>query len=180
MDTDTTAFFNTNTLSIFKPKDRWRPPCSSRTKSKLITRHGPGYWKKAPRLMEFLPAIADNMEEGGERSPKASCATQRFTGDDLKVLESQGRRDRRCHAEVPGHRGSRPVFVQSAQPNLGVHGGRAAGGAGNGINVPDVQDAIDTAVGGKACPHRCSRAKPALRLGGAFSAPYRSTKEAIV
>ncbi len=98
-------------------------------------------------LWNFSQPIADNMEEAVS-GVKGELAIKIY-GDDLRTLEAEGRRDRRRDAHrFPASRIS-GLFRVIGQPNLNSSW-TATQAARYGINVADVQDAIETAVGGKA------------------------------
>ncbi len=69
------------------------------------------------------------------------------------------------------------LFRVIGQPNLEFHVDRDAA-ARYGINVADVQDAIETAVGGKAVS-QVLQGEQRYDLVVRYQAPYRDTKEAI-
>src|SRR3984885_14276398 len=94
----------------------------------------------------FSQPISDNLEEA-VTGVKGAVAVKIY-GDDLKTLESKG------DAIVGVMRGVRGVedlglFRVLGQPNLNFEVDRDAA-ARFGMNVSDVQDAIQTAVGGNA------------------------------
>ena len=69
------------------------------------------------------------------------------------------------------------LFRVSGQPNLNFTVDREAA-ARYGINVSDVQDAIETAVGGKAVS-QVLQGEQRYDLVVRYQAPYRDTQEAI-
>ena len=97
-------------------------------------------------IWNFSQPIADNMEEAVS-GVKGELAAKMY-GDDLQTLEDEGRPDCRGDAAGQRHSGS-GVFRVLGQPNLNFTVDRDAA-ARYQINVADVQDAIQTAVGGNA------------------------------
>ncbi len=70
-------------------------------------------------------------------------------GNDLKTLEDKGERDHRlCMSKIPGITDVK-LYRDFGQPNLNFTIDRQQA-ARFGINVTDIQDAVETAVGGKA------------------------------
>jgi cobalt-zinc-cadmium resistance protein CzcA len=124
-------------------------------------------------LWNFSQPIADNMEEAVS-GVKGQLAIKIY-GDDLKTLEAKGDEIVNVMKTVPGVR-SRPVpRDRPAQP--GVHGGSRQGRALSAQRA-DVQDAIETAVGGKAVS-QVLQGEQRYDLVVRYQAPYRNTKEAI-
>jgi len=97
-------------------------------------------------LWNFSQPIADNMEEAMS-GVKGELAIKLF-GSDLKELESIADRIVGLMSQVRGVQ-DLGVFRVIGQPNLNLIVDRAKADR-FGINVSDVQDAIETAVGGKA------------------------------
>ena len=171
--TDTTGFFNTEYFIDLKPKEQWRP-VFRQNKEELIAAMDRELEKIPGALWNFSQPIADNMEEAVS-GVKGQLAIKIY-GDDLKTLEAKGDEIVNVMRTVPGV-ADLGLFRVIGQPNLEFEVDRAKA-ARYGINVSDVQDAIETAVGGKAVtPGTAGRA--ALRPGGALSGAVPHTKEAI-
>jgi cobalt-zinc-cadmium resistance protein CzcA len=122
----------------------------------------------------FSQPIADNVEEAVS-GVKGELSVKIF-GDDLKTLEAKGNQVVNIMSGIPGVQ-DLGLFRVIGQPNLTFTVDRQAA-ARWGINVSDVQDAIQTAVGGGAVSqvlHGEARYDLALR----YQKPYRDTKEAI-
>ncbi len=98
-------------------------------------------------------------------------------GDDLKTLEQNGDRDRERHADASKASRILGLFRVIGQPNLNFTVDRAAA-ARYQINVADVQDAIQTAVGGNPVS-QVLQGEQRYDLVLRYEAPYRDTKEAI-
>jgi cobalt-zinc-cadmium resistance protein CzcA len=97
-------------------------------------------------------------------------------GDDLKTLEATGDHIVSVLRTVPGV-ADLGLFRVIGQPNLEFVVDRQQA-ARYGINVADVQDAIETAVGGKAVS-QVLQGEQRYDLVVRYQAPYRSTKESI-
>ncbi len=113
----------------------------------------------------FSQPISDNMEEAVS-GVKGELAVKIY-GDDLRTLEAEGRPDRRRDERGEG-RADLGLFRVIGQPNLNFTVNRAAA-ARYGINVADIQDAIQTAVGGNAGDPGAGW-RGAVRRGAALSA----------
>ena len=171
--TDTTGFFNTEYFVDLKPKEQWRP-VFRQDKEELIAAMNRELDKIPGVIWNFSQPISDNMEEAVS-GVKGELAIKVY-GDDLKTLEEKGDQIVSVMRTVPGIE-DLGLFRVLGQPNLNFTVDRDAA-ARYQINVADVQDAIQTAVGGNALT-QVLRGRTALRPGDALSAEYRDTKEAI-
>jgi len=171
--TDTTGFFNTEFFVDLKPKERWRP-VFQRNKEELVAAMDRELEKIPGALWNFSQPIADNMEEAVS-GVKGQLAIKIY-GDDLKVLEAKGEEIVSVMHTVRGI-ADLGLFRVIGQPNLEFQVDRARA-ARYGINVADVQDAIETAVGGKAVT-QVLQGEQRYDLVVRYQAPYRSTREAI-
>ena len=162
--TDTTGFFNTEYFVDLKPKEKWRP-VFHQDKEKLIEAMGRELDKVPGTLWNFSQPISDNMEEAVS-GVKGELAIKLY-GDDLKTLEDTGDKIVDVMRTVPGVE-DLGLFRVLGQPNLNFTVDRKAA-ARYQINVGDVQDAIQTAVGGNALTQVLRRGA-ALRSGAALSA----------
>jgi heavy metal efflux system protein len=171
--TDTTGFFNTEYFVDLKPKAEWRP-VFHQDKETLIAAMDRELEKIPGALWNFSQPIADNMEEAVS-GVKGQLAIKIY-GDDLKTLESKGDEIVRVMHTVPGI-ADLGLFRVIGQPNLQFVVDRREA-ARYGINVADVQDAIETAVGGKAVS-QVLQGEQRYDLMVRYQAPARSTKEAI-
>jgi cobalt-zinc-cadmium resistance protein CzcA len=97
-------------------------------------------------------------------------------GDDLKVLEEKGEQIVGIMGRIPGIQ-DLGLFRVIGQPNLNLTIDRQEA-ARHQINVADVQDAIETAVGGKAVS-QILQGEQRYDLVLRYQEPYRNTKEAI-
>jgi cobalt-zinc-cadmium resistance protein CzcA len=171
--TDTTGFFNTEYFVDLLPKEKWRP-VFHQDKEKLIAAMNHELEKIPGVIWNFSQPISDNLEEAVS-GVKGALAVKIY-GDDLKTLEEKGDQ---VVSVMQGIRGVQDLglFRVLGQPNLdfAVDRDRAAR---FGINVSDVQDAIQTAVGGNALTQVLigeQRYDLVLR----YLPEYRDTKEAI-
>ena len=94
----------------------------------------------------FSQPISDNVEEAVS-GVKGELAVKLF-GKDLKVLEQKADEMQNVMGKIPGV-ADLGTFQVRGQPNVNLVVNRAAADR-FGINVSDVQDAVETAVGGKA------------------------------
>jgi cobalt-zinc-cadmium resistance protein CzcA len=171
--TDTTGFFNTEYFVNLKPKEQWRP-IFHQNKDDLIASMNQQLEKMPGVIWGFSQPIEDNMEEAvsgvkGELSVK-------IYGDDFKTLEQKGNDVVSVMSKVPGVK-DLGLFRIIGQPNLTFTVDRKAA-ARWGINVADVQDAIQTAVGGGNVGE-VLKGEAQFDLMLRYQKPYRDTKEAI-
>jgi cobalt-zinc-cadmium resistance protein CzcA len=143
--TDTTGFFNTEYFVDLRPKEQWRAVFGE-DKERLITAMNRELEKIPGVLWNFSQPIEDNMEEAVS-GVKGELAIKLYGGD-LSVLEAKGEEVVEVMRRIPGIE-DLGLFRVLGQPNLNitVERRRAARFA---INIADVQDAVETAVGGKA------------------------------
>ncbi|MGB7722665.1 MAG: efflux RND transporter permease subunit, partial [Bryobacteraceae bacterium] len=171
--TDTTGFFNTEYYVGLKPKEQWRP-AFHRHKDELIAGINRELEKIPGVLWNFSQPIEDNMEEAVS-GVKGELATKIY-GDDLKVLEDKADKIVKIMRGVRGIE-DLGVFRVLGQPNLNVTVDRRQA-ARYQINVADVQDAIQTAVGGNALT-QVLQGEARYDLVMRYLPQYRNTKEAI-
>ncbi len=171
--TDTTGFFNTEYFVDLKPKDQWRP-AFHQNKDELIAAMNRELGKMPGVIWNFSQPISDNVEEAVS-GVKGELAVKVY-GDDLKTLEDKGNQIVSIMGQIKGVQ-DLGLFRVLGQPNLDYTVDRAAA-ARYGINVADVQDAIQTAVGGNAVTQLLqgeARYDVVIR----YLPQYRSTQEAI-
>jgi heavy metal efflux system protein len=141
--TDATGFFNTEYFVDLKPRDQWRP--RFRGRKELLIEAMDKEVEKIPGVeWGFSQPIADNMEEAVS-GVKGELAVKIF-GSDLRDLEQKGEEIMAAMKGVPGV-ADLGLFRVLGQPNVDIKINRAKADR-YGINVSDVQDAIQTAVGG--------------------------------
>jgi cobalt-zinc-cadmium resistance protein CzcA len=171
--TDTAGFFNTEYFVDLKPKDQWRP-VFHQNKEELIQAMDRELEKTPGALWNFSQPIADNMEEAVS-GVKGQLAIKIY-GDDLKTLEAKGDEIVSVMRTVPGI-SDLGLFRVIGQPNLEFEVDRDQA-ARYGLNVADVQDAIETAVGGKAVT-QVLQGEQRYDMVVRYQAPYRNTQQAI-
>ena len=171
--TDTTGFYNTEYFVGLKPKDQWRPVFHE-NKDELIAAMHRELDKIPGVVWGFSQPIEDNMEEAVS-GVKGELATKVY-GDDLKTLEDKATEIAGAMRQVKGIE-DLGVFRVLGQPNLNVTVDRQQA-ARYQINVADVQDAIQTAVGGNALT-QVLQGEARYDLVLRYLAQYRDEKEAI-
>ena len=171
--TDATGFFDTEYFVDLKPKDKWRP-VFGKSKENLIASMNHQLEQIPGVIWGFSQPIEDNMEEAVS-GVKGELSVKIF-GDDLKVLQQKGTEVVNVMSKVPGV-ADLGLFQLTGQPNLTFTVDRAAA-ARYQINVADIQDAIQTAVGGNAVSQVLDgEARYDLVLR--YQKQYRDTKQAI-
>jgi cobalt-zinc-cadmium resistance protein CzcA len=171
--TDTTGFFNTEYFVDLKPKKEWRP-AFHQDKDQLIAAMTRELEKIPGVIWNFSQPIADNMEEAVS-GVKGQLAVKIY-GDDLRTLEEKGNE----MVDVMRHiRGIQDLglFRVLGQPNLNLTVDRQKASRFQ-VNVADVQDAVQTAVGGSTVSE-VLRGERRYDLAVRYLAPYRDTREAI-
>jgi cobalt-zinc-cadmium resistance protein CzcA len=171
--TDTTGFFNTEYFVNLKPKEDWRPVFHE-NKEALIAAMNRELDKIPGVLWNFSQPIADNMEEAVS-GVKGELAIKVY-GDDLRALEDTGEQIVNVMRTIPGIQ-DLGVFRVLGQPNLNFTVNRDAA-ARYQINAADVQDAIQTAVGGNALT-QVLKGEQRYDLVMRYLPTYRNTREAI-
>ena len=171
--TDTTGFFNTEFFVDLKQKEDWRPVFHE-NKDELIAAMQRELDKIPGVVWGFSQPIEDNMEEAVS-GVKGALATKIY-GDDLKVLETKSDEVVNVMRGIKGVE-DLGVFRVLGQPNLNVTVDRAAC-ARHQINVADVQDAVQTAVGGNALT-QVLKGEARYDLTLRYLPQYRDTEEAI-
>jgi cobalt-zinc-cadmium resistance protein CzcA len=171
--TDTTGFFNVEFFVDLKQKEDWRP-VFHQNKDELIAAMERELDKIPGAVWGFSQPIEDNMEEAVS-GVKGALATKIY-GDDLKVLEAKSDEVMNVLSKINGVE-DLGVFRVLGQPNLNVTVDRAAC-ARHQINVADVQDAVQTAVGGNALT-QVLKDEARYDLTLRYLPQYRNTQEAI-
>ncbi len=171
--TDTTGFFNTEYFVDLKPKEQWRP-IFNQDKDELIAAMNYQLEKIPGVIWNFSQPIADNMEEAVS-GVKGELSTKIY-GDDLRLLEQKADQIVGIMRNIRGIT-DLGVFRVIGQPNFNLQVDRRAA-ARYQINVADVQDAIQTAVGGNALT-QVLQGEARYDLVLRYLPKYRDTKEAI-
>ena len=143
--TDTTGFFDTEYFVDLLPKEKWRP-VFHQNKERLIEAMNRELEKIPGVTWGFSQPISDNLEEAVS-GVKGALAVKIY-GEDLRTLEEKADEVVGVMKNVRGVE-DLGVFRVIGQPNLNFAVQRDQA-ARYGINVSDVQDAIQTAVGGNA------------------------------
>jgi len=171
--TDTTGFFNTEYFVDLKPKEEWRPVFRG-NKDELIAAMQRELDKIPGVVWGFSQPIEDNMEEAVS-GVKGELATKIY-GDDLRVLEDKATQVVNIMRGVKGVE-DLGIFRVLGQPNLNLTVDRNQA-ARYQINAADVQDAIQTAVGGNALT-QVLQGEARYDLVMRYLPRYRDTREAI-
>jgi cobalt-zinc-cadmium resistance protein CzcA len=171
--TDATGFFNTEYFVDLKPKEEWRP-VFRQDKDRLIAAMSRELEKIPGVTWGFSQPIEDNMEEAVS-GVKGELATKIY-GDDLKVLEEKADQIVNAMQQVRGIE-DLGVFRVLGQPNINFEVNREQA-ARYQINVTDIQDAIQTAVGGSALT-QVLQGEQRYDLVLRYLPQYRTTKEAL-
>ena len=171
--TDTGGFGNTEYFVDLKPHDEWRP-VFHKNKEELIAAMERAVQKYPGAIWNFSQPIEDNVGET-LTGTKGALALKIF-GDDLKLLELKGEEVASVLSAIPGMHDVK-LLRDFGQPNLDITIDRRQA-ARFGINVTDIQDALQTAVGGNAVSQVLigeQRYDVVVR----YQENYRNTKEAI-
>ena len=172
--TDHTGFFNTEYFVGLKPKEEWRA-VFHQNKDDLIAAMNQELTDKIPGVVwGFSQPIEDNMEEAVS-GVKGELATKIY-GSDLHVLEDKANAAAAVMSQVKGIT-DLAVFQVTGQPDLNFVVDRDKA-ARFQINVADVQDAIQTAVGGNALT-QVLHGEEVYNLTLRYLPEYRDSREAI-
>ena len=171
--TDTAGFFNTEYFVDLKRKEQWRPEFHQ-NKEKLIAAMDKQLSRFPGVIWNYSQPISDNMEEAVS-GVKGELAVKLY-GDNLRTLE---RTAESIQAQMASVRGIEDLglFRIVGQPNLNFVVDRDAA-ARWGINVADIQDAIQTAVGFNALT-QVQQGEARYDVTLRYQKQYRDTREAI-
>jgi cobalt-zinc-cadmium resistance protein CzcA len=171
--TDAAGFYNTEYFVDLRPRDQWRRQFHQ-NKDALIAAMD-GQLEQIPGAnWNFSQPIADNMEEAVS-GVKGQLAVKLY-GEDLKRLEETADH---IVAVMHGIKGVEDlgVFRVVGQPNVNITIDRSKTDR-YAINVADVQDAVETAVGGKTVT-QILKGERRYDLVVRYLPEYRSNIEAI-
>ncbi len=171
--TDTGGFGNTEFFCELKPKEQWRP-VFHQNKEALIAAMNREVDKVPGAVWNFSQPIEDNVGETVSGT-KGQLAVKLF-GIDLRTLDEKGEQVANAMRDIPGITDLK-LFRVVGQPNLNFTVDRQKA-ARFGINVADVQDAMETAVGGKAVS-QVLKGEQRYDLMVRYQEPYRDTRESI-
>jgi cobalt-zinc-cadmium resistance protein CzcA len=141
--TDVTSYFNIEFNVPLRPMEQWRPGTTrDKIQDELAAR-----FKAFPGInFNFSQLIRDNVEEA--LSGVKGANSVKLFGSDMHTLEAAGQRVATILSSIPGIENV-GLFHVVGQPNLEIEIDRAAC-ARHGINVADVETAVQVAVGGQA------------------------------
>src|SRR5271157_4430276 len=172
--TDTGGFGNTEYFVDLKPHDQWRP-VFRRDKEELIAAMDRELQKRCPgAVWNYSQPIEDNVGET-LTGTKGSLAFKIF-GEDLKVLEQKGEEVVAVMSDIPGMHDVK-LLRDFGQPNVDITIDRQQA-ARFGINMADIQDAVQTAVGGNAVS-QVLQGEARYVVVVRYQEPYRKTQDAI-
>ncbi len=171
--TDTAGFFNTEYFVDLKPKEQWRP-VFHQNKEALIAAIDEQLEKFPGVIWNYSQPISDNMEEAVS-GVKGELAVKLY-GDNLRTLEHTAERIQDQMATVKGV-ADLGIFRIVGQPNLNFTVDREAA-ARWGINVADIQDAIQTAIGANAVT-QVQQGEARYDVALRYQKQYRDTRDAI-
>jgi len=171
--TDTTGFFNAEFFVDLLPKEKWRP-VFHQNKEELIAAMDRELEKIPGVFWGFSQPISDNLEEAVS-GVKGALAVKIY-GDDLKTLEEKADEIEAAMEPIRGVE-DLGIFRVIGQPNLNFTVDRDQASR-YGINVSDVEDAIQTAVGGNAL-NQVLIGEQRYDLVLRYLPQYRDTTEAI-
>lgn len=141
---DASGFYNIEFFVDLLPRSEWR--FQFKTKDDLIAAMDKALHKFPGVDWNFSQPISDNVEEAVS-GVKGELAVKLF-GSELKILEAKADEIQSVMSNIQGV-ADLGTFQVRGQPNVNLVVDRAAADR-FGINVSDVQDAVETAVGGKA------------------------------
>jgi cobalt-zinc-cadmium resistance protein CzcA len=171
--TDTAGFFNTEYFVDLKRKEQWRP-VFHQNKEALIAAMDKELSKFPGVIWNYSQPISDNMEEAVS-GVKGELAVKLY-GDDLRTLEHTAEAIQSQMVSVPGVQ-DLGIFRIVGQPNLNFQVDRAAA-ARWGINVADIQDAMQTAAGANSLT-QVQQGEARYDVTLRYQQQFRSTREAI-
>ena len=169
---DASGFYNTEFFVDLLPRSKWRS--EFKTKDNLIAAMDKELNRFPGVDWNFSQPISDNVEEAVS-GVKGELAVKLF-GPDLKVLEAKANEIQNVMSKIPGV-ADLGTFQVRGQPNVNLVVDRAAADR-YGVNVSDVQDAVETAVGGKAVS-QILIGEQRYDLTVRFQAPFRKTVEDV-
>jgi len=169
---DASGFYNTEFFVDLLPRSEWR--AEFRTKEQLIDAMDKSLSQIPGVDWNFSQPISDNVEEAVS-GVKGELAVKLF-GRDLKTLEQKADEMQNVMSKIPGI-ADLGTFQVRGQPNVNLAVNRAAADR-FAINVSDVQDAVETAVGGKAVS-QILIGEQRYDLTVRYQEPFRKTVEDI-
>jgi cobalt-zinc-cadmium resistance protein CzcA len=171
--TDTGGFGNVEFFCELKPKEQWRP-IFKQDKEALIAAMDREISQLPGAAWNFSQPIEDNVGETVSGTKGQSAV--KVYGPDMNVLDQKGDEVIAAMKGIAGVEDLK-LYRVMGQPNLNFTIDRMKA-ARFGINVVDIQDAMETAVGGKAVS-QILQGEQRFDLVARYQEPYRNTKEAI-
>ncbi|MDG3008165.1 efflux RND transporter permease subunit [Paludisphaera mucosa] len=141
--TDVTSFFNVEFNVPLRPMEEWRP---GMTRKKLEAELTAKFADFPGLSFSFSQLIRDNIDEALSGIKGANSV--KLFGGELEKLEEVGQRVVNALRAIPGIENV-GLFHIVGQPNLEVRIDRRAC-ARYGVNVEDVEDVVQVAIGGRA------------------------------
>jgi cobalt-zinc-cadmium resistance protein CzcA len=173
--TDTGGFGNTEYFVDLKPKAQWRPVFQE-DKDELIAAMNREISKLPGATWNFSQPIEDNVGET-VTGTKGQLALKVY-GNDLGTLEQKGEEVTAVMRRIPGITDVK-LYRDIGQPNLNFTIDRQQA-ARFGVNVSDIQDVVETAVGGKAVSTVLPAGTPErYDVVVRYQEPYRKDQKAI-
>ena len=169
---DASGFYNTEFFVDLLPRSKWRS--EFKTKDDLIAVMDKELNKFPGVDWNFSQPISDNVEEAVS-GVKGELAVKLF-GTELRVLEAKANEIQEVMTRIQGV-ADLGTFQVRGQPNVNLVVNRAAADR-FGINVSDVQDAVETAVGGKAVS-QILIGEQRYDLTVRYQEPFRKTVEDV-
>jgi cobalt-zinc-cadmium resistance protein CzcA len=142
---DASGFYNTEFFVDLRPREEWRAQFHGK-KDELIAAMDQQLQQFPGVDWNFSQPISDNVEEAVS-GVKGELAVKLF-GRDLRTLEEKADQIQGVMSQIPGV-ADLGTFQVRGQPNVNLNVDRGAADR-YGINVSDIQDAVESAVGGKA------------------------------
>jgi cobalt-zinc-cadmium resistance protein CzcA len=170
--TDATGFFNTECFVDLKQRGEWRS--KFHRKEDVVDAINLELSKIPGVVWNFSQPISDNVEE--MMSGVKGSMVVKLYGEDLKVLEQKAHQIEDVLGTVKGV-DDLGVFDENGQPNINISIDRDKISR-YGLNISDVQDMIETAVGGKVATQVVEGEKR-FDLIVRFQPQYRSDVEQI-
>jgi heavy metal efflux system protein len=172
--TDHTGFFDTEYFVGLKPKEEWRSVFHQDKDNVIAAMYNQLSTKIPGVIWGFSQPIEDNMEEAVS-GVKGELATKVY-GSDLHTLEDEANKIAAVMNRVRGI-ADLGVFQVTGQPDLDITVDRQKA-ARYQINVADIQDAVQTAVGGTALT-QVLKGEEVYNLTLRYLPQYRNTRTAI-
>jgi len=141
--TDATGYFNTECFVGLNPRNTWRS--LFKTKENLIHAMSERLIQIPGVIWNFSQPISDNVEE--MMSGVKGALAVKVYGNDLFALAKKAEEIKNTISKVKGVE-DLGIFQVLGQPNININVNRDLISR-YGLNISDVQDVIETAVGGK-------------------------------